>query len=82
MPSEMGVSSSTEEASASHHREERVDDGSGALVADLLFLLARGVGDGALDTKQRADEAEGCLGALGSGSERFGEIPPGVRPIE
>src|SRR5580700_2596634 len=61
-------------------REERVDDGSRALVADPLFLLARGIVKGALDAEQRTDEAECDLGALGIGGECLEEVPSRMGP--
>lgn len=49
-----------------------------SLLADLLFLPSRRVGDRALDPKERANEAERYLRAIRIGIERFEEVAPAV----
>jgi hypothetical protein len=61
-------------------REERIDDRLRSLQTDLLFLFSRRIGERALDTKERADEAEGDFGPFGIGCERFEEVAPRMRP--
>jgi hypothetical protein len=45
MPTEIGVSSRTESASASHHEKHASTMGPDLFIADLLLLLAGRVGD-------------------------------------
>jgi hypothetical protein len=55
-------------------REEGVDDGARALLANLLFLASRRIGQGALDPKGRANGTERRLGPLAIGFQSFEEV--------
>jgi hypothetical protein len=61
-------------------REEATDNRCGALLADLLLLLARRIREGALDAEERADETESDFGALGIGREGLEEVPAAMSP--
>jgi hypothetical protein len=81
MPSEIGVSSRTSGASASHHEENRLTIGVERFRRIASRFLRGEHCECAFDAKERADEPERDLRTLWVGGEGLEKVPAAVHVI-